>query len=90
MAQSFAEENNLIFYETSAKNDINVNEVFVALARKVPLQRPRTENDDIFNFNEANSSNNNYNNSNNSQRKGNRSQNNKNMGGGGGGGCGCA
>lgn len=88
VAQSFAEENNLIFFETSAKNDVNVNEIFVTIARKVPLQKPRQQ-DDIFNFD----SNPNFNDNN--QTGGGRRKHSKQTAGGNnpagapGGGCGC-
>ena len=35
-AQSYAEENGLLFMETSAKTAANVNELFVAIAKKLP------------------------------------------------------
>ena len=35
-AASYAEENGLLFMETSAKNANNVNEIFLAIARKLP------------------------------------------------------
>ncbi|CAK9301704.1 unnamed protein product [Gordionus sp. m RMFG-2023] len=35
-AQAFADENGLLFMETSAKTAINVNEVFLAIAKKLP------------------------------------------------------
>ncbi|KAF0976002.1 hypothetical protein FDP41_004357 [Naegleria fowleri] len=37
-AQAYAEDNGLIFMETSAKENINVREVFETLARKMPLR----------------------------------------------------
>jgi GTPase SAR1 family protein len=39
-AQSYAEDNGILFMETSAKSALNVNEVFVAIARKLPKDRP--------------------------------------------------
>merc|ERR1711997_163079 len=33
---AYAEENGLLFMETSAKNANNVNEIFLAIARKLP------------------------------------------------------
>jgi small GTP-binding protein len=39
-AQLYAEENGILFMETSAKSALNVNEVFVAIARKLPKDRP--------------------------------------------------
>jgi GTPase SAR1 family protein len=35
-AQSYAEENGILFMETSAKTAANVNELFVAIAKKLP------------------------------------------------------
>ena len=35
-ASSYAEENNLIFFETSAKNAHNVYEIFADIAKKIP------------------------------------------------------
>ncbi|CAF0916005.1 unnamed protein product [Rotaria sordida] len=35
-AQTYAEENGLIFMETSAKTSMNVNDIFMAIARKLP------------------------------------------------------
>ena len=35
-ATAYAEENGLLFMETSAKNANNVNEIFLAIARKLP------------------------------------------------------
>jgi len=35
-ANAYAEENSLLFMETSAKNANNVNEIFLAIARKLP------------------------------------------------------
>jgi small GTP-binding protein len=39
--QSFAEENGLIFFETSAKTALNVRELFVAVARRLPKTIPQ-------------------------------------------------
>jgi len=36
VAQSYADENGLLFMETSAKTAANVNELFVAIAKKLP------------------------------------------------------
>jgi len=42
VAQSYADENGLLFMETSAKTAANVNELFVAIAKKLPkTQGPR-------------------------------------------------
>lgn len=35
-AQAYAEENGLIFMETSAKTAVNVNDIFMAIAKKLP------------------------------------------------------
>lgn len=35
-AQAYADENGLIFMETSAKTALNVNDIFMAIARKLP------------------------------------------------------
>ena len=35
-AQTYAEENGLIFMETSAKTAMNVNDIFMAIAKKLP------------------------------------------------------
>lgn len=43
--KSYAEEENLLFFETSAKSGHNVNEVFAAIANAIPeasLKGPRT------------------------------------------------
>ncbi|XP_065888607.1 ras-related protein Rab-5B-like [Dysidea avara] len=41
-AQSYAEENSLLFMETSAKTAMNVNEMFLAIAKKLPKVDPAT------------------------------------------------
>ncbi|XP_043922169.1 ras-related protein Rab-5A [Protopterus annectens] len=35
-AQSYADDNSLLFMETSAKTSMNVNEIFMAIAKKLP------------------------------------------------------
>ena len=39
-AQAYADDNNLLFMETSAKTAMNVNEVFMAIAKKLPKAEP--------------------------------------------------
>ncbi|KAG4302653.1 hypothetical protein PCANB_001036 [Pneumocystis canis] len=39
-AQVYAEEMGLLFFETSAKNSHNVNELFLTIAKKLPLDQP--------------------------------------------------
>lgn len=39
-AQTYADENTLLFLETSAKTAQNVNEVFLAIAKKLPKNEP--------------------------------------------------
>jgi GTPase SAR1 family protein len=39
-AQIYAEENSLLFMETSAKTAMNVNEIFLAIAKKLPKTDP--------------------------------------------------
>jgi len=41
LAQSYADENGLLFMETSAKTAANVNELFVAIAKKLPKAPPK-------------------------------------------------
>ena len=36
VVQAYADENGLFFWETSAKSNINVNEVFVDIAKRLP------------------------------------------------------
>jgi small GTP-binding protein len=40
-AQAYSDENGILFMETSAKTAINVNELFVAIAKKLPKTPPR-------------------------------------------------
>ncbi|MDP2438646.1 MAG: Rab family GTPase [archaeon] len=39
--QAYADENGILFMETSAKTAVNVNELFVAIAKKLPKTPPR-------------------------------------------------
>jgi small GTP-binding protein len=39
-SQAYAEENGILFMETSAKTAANVNELFVAIAKKLPKTQP--------------------------------------------------
>ncbi|KAM9773891.1 ras-related protein Rab-5C-like isoform 1-T2 [Syngnathus typhle] len=41
-AQEYAEENGLLFMETSAKTALNVNNIFMAIATKLPKNEPQT------------------------------------------------
>nr|XP_032621869.1 ras-related protein Rab-5A isoform X1 [Chelonoidis abingdonii] len=41
-AQSYADDNSLLFMETSAKTSMNVNEIFMAIAKKLPKSEPQT------------------------------------------------
>lgn len=40
-AQAYAQDNGLLFMETSAKTAMNVNEIFLAIAKKLPKNEPR-------------------------------------------------
>ena len=40
-AQSYADDNSLLFMETSAKTSMNVNEIFTAIAKKLPKNEPQ-------------------------------------------------
>jgi small GTP-binding protein len=44
-AQAYADENGLLFMETSAKSGQNVNEIFVAIAKKLPKEAPKPTGD---------------------------------------------
>ncbi|XP_065278610.1 ras-related protein Rab-5C isoform X2 [Emys orbicularis] len=41
-AQTYADDNSLLFMETSAKTAMNVNEIFMAIAKKLPKNEPQT------------------------------------------------
>lgn len=41
-AQDYADENGLLFMETSAKTALNVNEIFMAIAKKLPKSDPQS------------------------------------------------
>jgi len=43
-ARQYADENGLSFIETSAKTNINVRELFLAIARKLPKENAETDN----------------------------------------------
>uniref|UniRef100_A0A7M4E0G6 small monomeric GTPase n=2 Tax=Crocodylus porosus TaxID=8502 RepID=A0A7M4E0G6_CROPO len=40
-AQVYADDNSLLFMETSAKTSMNVNEIFMAIAKKLPKNEPQ-------------------------------------------------
>ncbi|KYO46655.1 potassium voltage-gated channel subfamily H member 8 isoform B [Alligator mississippiensis] len=40
-AQTYADDNSLLFMETSAKTAMNVNEIFMAIAKKLPKNEPQ-------------------------------------------------
>lgn len=40
-AQAYSEDNGLLFMETSAKTAMNVNEIFLAIAKKLPKSEQR-------------------------------------------------
>ncbi|XP_061771453.1 RAB5A, member RAS oncogene family, b isoform X1 [Nerophis ophidion] len=62
-AQSYADDNSLLFMETSAKTSMNVNEIFMAIAKKLPKNEPlaagasggRNRGVDLTETNQANS-----------------------------------
>jgi len=57
-AQAYADENAILFMETSAKTASNVNELFVAIAKKLPKSsnRPSSDSRSIVQPDEGNSS----------------------------------
>jgi len=44
-AQSYSDENGILYMETSAKTAANVNELFVAIAKKLPKSQPKPSPD---------------------------------------------
>ena len=44
-AQNYASENNIIWMETSAKKPLNIPELFVNIAEKLPKNPPQPERD---------------------------------------------
>ena len=42
-SQAYAEDNALLFMETSAKSSMNVNDIFMAIAKKLPTGPPAGE-----------------------------------------------
>eukprot|EP00164_Ancoracysta_twista_P000909 GFYU01001194.1.p1 GENE.GFYU01001194.1~~GFYU01001194.1.p1 ORF type:complete len:198 (-),score=59.32 GFYU01001194.1:404-997(-) len=55
-AQAYADENGIFFMEASAKTSVNVNELFVEIARKLPKTSPAPKPDNIVIQNESKSS----------------------------------
>ncbi|CCE66253.1 hypothetical protein TPHA_0P00950 [Tetrapisispora phaffii CBS 4417] len=54
--QKLADEENLLFFETSAKTGYNVNEIFLAVGDKIPLKRPNDNANENGSGNNQNSS----------------------------------
>lgn len=52
-AQAYAEDNGLLFMETSAKTAKNVNEIFLAIAKKLPKNESRAGGGGGFNVEQA-------------------------------------
>jgi len=44
-AKNYAENNNLLFFETSAKTNVNVRELFLAIAKKLPKEDQKESSD---------------------------------------------
>jgi len=47
-AKAYATENNLLFLETSAKTNVNVRELFLAIARKLPKDQDNQQNNSFI------------------------------------------
>lgn len=47
-AAAYAEENNILYLETSAKNASNVKNLFVEIAKKLPTATAQQERNDTF------------------------------------------
>jgi small GTP-binding protein len=43
-AKSYADHNNLLFMETSAKTNVNIREIFLAIAKKLPKEEKPNDN----------------------------------------------
>jgi Ras-related protein Rab-5C len=46
-AKQYAADHNLIFYETSAKTGVNIKELFIDIAKRLPKQQQIRRNQDI-------------------------------------------
>lgn len=51
-AQNYAKEHGLIYMDTSAKSNLNVKEIFTAIAKKLPRQQQERDSDIITDLNE--------------------------------------